>query len=148
MTTPTTRPLPPFLALPAELRLLCYELVLDDDLHRFAASFARPSLLRVCQQVRDEYASIFLNGVTIDSYYHETACWVPVTEKTAKLAIIEQCEFTHLVSYSSLASAQRYCERVCFNSSAQQRGILTVANESNALHSTQSPRWWQWTLKT
>lgn len=143
MTTTTTPPTTPsFLALPAELRLLCYELVVDDDLHQFAASFRKPSLLHVCRQLRNEYAGVFFNGVTIDSYYHETACWVPVSGKAAKMAIVEQCKFTHLVSYSSLASAQRYCERGFFSCSNQQRGILTVANGSNA-----SLRWWQWSIK-
>ncbi|KAF2213625.1 hypothetical protein CERZMDRAFT_96456 [Cercospora zeae-maydis SCOH1-5] len=138
---------PPLLAaLPAELRLAVYEMLVDDDLRRFAASFSMPALLHTCRQLRSEYVDVFCSDahVTISAYYGDTGMWSTVTGATAKLALICRSSFTHFVHYSSLASAQRYCERVCFSKPDEQRGILTVSIDSDGLsHSIPDARWWQ-----
>lgn len=137
----TAAPLPALLSLPPELRNQIYDEVVVDDLFRFAATFGLPPLLKVCKQLRDEYCGVFFSdeNLTLNAYYHETGCWDIITGKWQKLYLIERCLFKHLVSYSSLASAQRYCERAAFNAPGTRRGILTVQS-LNA-------RWWQWQMR-
>lgn len=139
---------PPLLALPAELRIAVYDMVVADDLRRFAHSFSLPALLRTCRQVRNEYVDVFCSDahLTINAYYSETGMWSAVTGATAKLAVIARCSATHLVRYSSLASAQRDCERVCYSKPERLRGILTILVEDDVLHSTSATRWWQWSI--
>ena len=134
---------PTFLGLPAELRVRIYEYALDNDLETFAESVREPALLSVCQLVHHEYASIFYatNCIRVDAYYHETDSWCEVTGHQAKQVIISRSTFGDLFDFWSLASARRYCQRVCYNRENVRRGILTIT--ANA-----GPRRWQWNVQS
>lgn len=132
----------PLLSLPAELRNSIYEYVLTDDVVAFADNMCSPSLLSVCNLIQDEYASLFYatNLIKLDAYYSNTDSWCEVKSASAKRNILEHSTFADLSDFWSLASARRYCQKVCYNRENVQRGIVTIVTKAGM-------RRWQWNLQ-
>lgn len=147
MTTPSTTTTPsPLLTLPAELRNTIYEHLLAHDIDAFAddpSTFSIPPLLTVCHQLCDEYSSIFFTSrhIKIDAYYNDTDSWCEVRDSTARQVILRQSTFSDLADFWSLASARRYCQRVCHSRQNAQRGIVTVMTNAGFKR-------WQWNVWT
>lgn len=90
-------------------------------------SFRRPKF--VCFM----HAGIFLNGMAsvtiLHSYYHETACWVPLSDKTAVLVIISQCTE---IDAASTAPASQQAERNTYcGGGGKQDVVLTPADRTS-----------------
>lgn len=132
------------LLLPPELRDAVYHFVALDDRLAFADHLRRPSMLRICKQLRREYASIFFADdlVAFDAYYAETNEWATVVAKAAKLDLFGRARFVDMAGQvNSPAGAQRYCqrygERIGGSRAKRHHGILTVSVNG-------SPRNWMW----
>ena len=133
---------PTFLGLPAELRISIYDYTLENDIETFADSAREPALLSVCRLIQHEYGSIFYATklIRLDAYYNETDSWCQVTGRQAKQVILNRSTFSDLFDFWGLASARRYCARVCYNQENVQRGILTITGKAG-------PKRWQWSVQ-
>lgn len=130
------------LVLPAELRIRVYKYVVIGDLQTFADKMSKPGLLKTSRQLREEYSDVFFSdeALKIDAYYGEGDAWHQVRGKQAKRAIFEECIFTDLLDFWSLASARRYCQRLYSNWQGNvQTGIMTIMTRSGI-------RRWQWSV--
>ncbi|KAK4550121.1 hypothetical protein LTR36_003088 [Oleoguttula mirabilis] len=132
-----------FLALPPELRNRVYKYILADDVELFAESVRKPALLAVCRLIEHEYAGVFYdtNLIKIDAYYSETDSWCEIRAGRAKQVILESATFADLFDFWSLASARRYCQRVCYSRENVQRGIVAISTNAGF-------RRWQWSVQT
>lgn len=132
-----------FLALPAELRNRVYEYALLDDIEAFAESVHTPALLAVCQLTEHEYGGFFYstNLIKLDAYYHDTDSWCEVKGRREKQVVLEQATFADLFDFWSLASARRYCQRVCYNRENVRRGIVAISTNAGF-------RRWQWSVQS
>ncbi|KAK5124154.1 hypothetical protein LTR85_001857 [Meristemomyces frigidus] len=132
-----------FLALPPELRIRIYEYALVEDVENYAETVRKPRLLSVCRLTEHEYAGFFYdtNLIKLDAYYNETDSWCEVKERQAKQVILEQATFTDLFDFWSLASARRYCQRICYNRENVQRGIVAISTNAGF-------RRWQWSVQS
>ena len=130
------------LSLPAELRNQIYETVLADDLYALCQSFRPPSLLLVCKQLNQEYSDVFFesDGIMLEAYYPLTHSWCTVRGKAAKRTVLKSGTFVDLFNFSSLASAQRHCQRVSYLYQDVRRGIMTISING-------SSRWWLYSVK-
>lgn len=133
---------PPFYSLPAELRVLVYEHHARDALVSFTQHFRLPALLHVDHRTRDEYGDVFFadENMMLYEYHPLSGAWSAVEGKDAKIAAFRHpsTSFSDLFD-RSLASAQRYVQRVYTNQSGVRRGILTISI-------SRVPRWWQWSI--
>ena len=130
------------LALPAELRMRIYDYVTMGDLQTFVDKMTKPSLLKTSRQIREEYPDIFFSNeaLKVDAFYGAAGEWHQIRNQQTKRAIFEDCIFTDLLEFWSLASARRYCQRLYSNWQGNvQTGIMTVMTRSGI-------RRWQWSL--
>lgn len=130
------------LALPAELRNRIYECLVPADLQMFADNMTKPSLLKASSQLSGEYSSVFFDNelLKFDAYFGETGTWEQVRSKQSKRIIFENCVFTDLLDFWSLASARRYCQRLYSDLQGNIRtGIMTIQTTSGI-------RRWQWSM--
>lgn len=113
-----------------------------DDVETFAESVRLPPLLSVSLQTHREYSSFFYatNLIKLDAYYHETDSWCDVKDKQAKQVILERSTYADLFDFYGLASARRYCQRICYNRENVQRGIVTIFTNAGS-------RRWQWSVQ-
>ena len=134
--------IPPLLALPAELRNRIYEYLFAYDVEAFADNVHKPALLDSCRQLQSEYSGLFYNSnlIKLDAYYSETDSWCEIVGVKAKRDILEHSTFADLFDFWSLASARRYCQRVCYNRENVQRGIVTICTNAGF-------RRWQWNVQ-
>ena len=131
-----------FPVLPAELRIRIYEYLVLADLQMFADNMTKPSLLKASSQLSDEYSSIFFDSelLKFDAYSGETDTWQQVRSKQSKRVIFEDCVFTDMLDFWSLASARRYCQRLYSDWQGNIRtGIMTIQTNSGI-------RRWQWSM--
>lgn len=133
----------PLMALPPELRNHIYEYTMINDVEIFAETVRLPSLLYVSQQISQEYAGMFYdtNLIKLDAYYSGTDSWCQITDRLAKQRTLQQSSFADLFDFWSLASARRYCQRICYNRENVRRGIVTVWTNAGF-------RRWQWNVKS
>jgi len=114
-----------------------------NDVEIFAETVRLPSLLYVSQQISQEYAGMFYdtNLIKLDAYYSGTDSWCQITDRLAKQRTLQQSSFADLFDFWSLASARRYCQRICYNRENVRRGIVTVWTNAGF-------RRWQWNVKS
>lgn len=131
-----------FLLLPAEIRNRIYEYVTVTDLQTFADKMTKPVLLKAHFQVREEYSDIFFSSeaLKIDSYHGAANSWHQVRSPQAKRKIFEDCVFTDLLDFWSVASSRRYCQRLYSDWQGNlQTGIMTIITRSGIKR-------WQWSM--
>ena len=131
-----------FLALPGELRNRVYDFIVVSDLQAFADQARKPPLLDTSSQLSDEYSSVFFGSelLKFDAYFGEASIWQQVHNKQSKRLIFENCVFTDMLDFWSLASARRYCQRLYSDWQGNIRtGIMTIQTRSGI-------RRWQWSI--
>ncbi|KAK3069473.1 hypothetical protein LTR53_012155 [Teratosphaeriaceae sp. CCFEE 6253] len=121
----------PLLALPAELRIRIYQLVILDGLHHFPEPVSRPPLLDVSRQLKREYSDIFYGSdcIKLAAYYSDTDSSAEIQARAAKQSFLRQSTFADLSDSHSLASARRHCQTVYYDGKNAQQGILTVQTD-------------------
>lgn len=130
------------LLLPRELRDHIYSFLVLSDLQAFVDKTIKPALLQTSIQVRNEYSEIFFDSelLKFDAYFGEGSTWQAIHSKQAKRNILENCVFTDMLDFWSVASARRYCQRLYSDWQGNVRtGIMTISTRSGI-------RRWQWSI--
>lgn len=150
-----------FLLLPPELRRQIISYLIIEDLFSLIGSASlfsspttcrsrsSPSLLRVNQQLREEYLDVLSKdqSITLYIFYPETAMWDIIRSKAEKVETLLGSQFTDLFHLNSLASAERLVEHGndrafgCTTGGRGMCGILALAEEGGG---SQAQRFWRW----